>query len=99
MAKWNSIPDFLKDLADGIRQAEGSTAKINPQDFRRRVEALTRNITIQSTLFVGNYNSYKEYRKNGQIPNGAIVVIDDTYKDDEATLIVPSSIQTLDQES
>ena len=40
MSKQNSLPDFLADLADGIRTAEGSTAPINPQDFRSRVEAL-----------------------------------------------------------
>lgn len=40
MSKQNSLPDFLTDLADGIRTAEGSTAPINPQDFRSRVEAL-----------------------------------------------------------
>ena len=40
MSKNNNLNDFLKDLADGIRTAEGSTTPINPQDFRSRVEAL-----------------------------------------------------------
>ena len=40
MSKQNNLPDFLIDLADGIRTAEGTTDPINPQDFRSRVEAL-----------------------------------------------------------
>lgn len=40
MSKTNNLTDFLTDLADGIRAAEGSTGTINPQDFRTRIENL-----------------------------------------------------------
>ena len=40
MAKTDNLTDFLTDLANGIRTAEGSTGVINPQDFRSRVEGL-----------------------------------------------------------
>lgn len=41
MAKTDNLTDFLTDLADGIRTAEGSTGTINPQNFRSRIEGLT----------------------------------------------------------
>lgn len=46
MAKNNNLTDFLTDLATGIRNTEASvtgttsTAKINPQNFRSRVEKI-----------------------------------------------------------
>lgn len=40
MSKTNNLTDFLTDLANGIRTAEGSTGAINPQDFRTRIENL-----------------------------------------------------------
>lgn len=40
MSKQNSLSDFLKDLADTIRDVDGSTALIDPQDFSDRVRAI-----------------------------------------------------------
>ena len=40
MSKENNLTDFMTDLADTIREAEGSTDPINPQDFSDRVRAL-----------------------------------------------------------
>lgn len=52
MSKANNLNDFLTDLADGIRLAEAnyniegaSTEKINPQNFRARMEKLLSSIT------------------------------------------------------
>ena len=40
MSKQNNLHDFLTDLANSIREAEGSTEPINPQEFSDRVKAL-----------------------------------------------------------
>ena len=38
MAKNNNLGDFLKGLADKFRSKLGTTAKINPQDFEKKVD-------------------------------------------------------------
>lgn len=40
MAKTNNLKDFLTDIADAIREKEGTTDLINPQEFSARVRAL-----------------------------------------------------------
>ena len=40
MAKTNNLTDFLTDVADAIREKEGSTEAINPQAFSQRILAL-----------------------------------------------------------
>lgn len=40
MAKNNNLTDFLTDVADAIREREGTTEKINPQDFSNKILSL-----------------------------------------------------------
>ena len=40
MAKNNNLTDFLTDIANAIREKEGSSELINPQDFSNRILAL-----------------------------------------------------------
>lgn len=40
MSKSDNLYDFFTDLANAIREKEGSTAKINPQDMAVRIAAL-----------------------------------------------------------
>ena len=40
MAKDNNLKDFLTDVADAIREKEGSTGLINPQDFSAKIRAI-----------------------------------------------------------
>lgn len=40
MAKNNNLTDFLTDIADAIREKDGSSELINPQDFSNRILAL-----------------------------------------------------------
>lgn len=47
MAKTNNLTDFLIDLADSIREIEGSSDAINPQDFHDRI------INSQPTIYNG----------------------------------------------
>lgn len=50
MSKTNNLTDFLTDLANGIRTAEGTTAKIDPQDFRSRVEGVVATVLADDTV-------------------------------------------------
>lgn len=40
MSKRDNVYDFFTDLANAIREREGSTAKINPQDMPVRIAAI-----------------------------------------------------------
>ena len=40
MAKENNLKDFLTDVADAIREKEGSTGLINPQEFSAKIRAI-----------------------------------------------------------
>lgn len=40
MAKNDNLKDFLTDVADAIREKEGSTGLINPQEFSERIRAI-----------------------------------------------------------
>lgn len=60
MAKNNNLTDFLVDLADGIYKAETgvttrpTTEKIDPQDFRSRVEAIPANTLTNNAVARAN---------------------------------------------
>lgn len=65
MAKNNNLNDFLKDLADGIRDKKGTTALINAQNFRSEIASIETgitptgsiDITSNGTVDVTNYAS------------------------------------------
>lgn len=40
MAKNDNLKDFLTDVANAIREKEGSSEPINPQDFSSRIQAI-----------------------------------------------------------
>lgn len=40
MAKNNNLTDFLTDVANAIREKDGSTGTINPQDFSDKIKAI-----------------------------------------------------------
>lgn len=46
MAKENNLKDFLTDVADAIREKDGSTEAINPQDFSSRIRAMKDEISM-----------------------------------------------------
>ena len=48
MAKTNNLTDFLTNIADAIRTAEGSTDAINPQDFEAKITALKLSVYSES---------------------------------------------------
>lgn len=47
MSKRDNLHDFFTDLANAIREKEGSTAKINPQDMAFRVAALGDKVVVK----------------------------------------------------
>lgn len=53
MGKENNLTDFLTDIADGIREKRGTTAKINPQNFRSEIE----QIETKSPEWDGGYET------------------------------------------
>lgn len=52
MAKNNNLQDFLTDIANTIREENGTTALINPQDFRSKIKGIGDNLRniIQGTV-------------------------------------------------
>ena len=46
MAKNNNLGDFLTDIANAIREKEGTTDTINAQEFSDRIKALTGSIDV-----------------------------------------------------
>lgn len=49
MSKRDNLHDFFTDLANAIREKEGSTAKINPQDMAVRIAALDDKVVVKKT--------------------------------------------------
>ena len=47
MSKKDNLHDFFTDLANAIREKEGSTAKINPQDMAVRIAALGDKVVVK----------------------------------------------------
>ena len=54
MSKQDNLTDFLTDLAGGIRTKNGTSATINPQDFKKLVGEVDINTTITSAT-TGTY--------------------------------------------
>lgn len=52
MAKTNNLTDFLTDVADGIRAKKGTTAKINPQNFRSEIESISTGTSTEDATAV-----------------------------------------------
>ena len=53
MAKTDNLTDFLPNIADAIRTAEGSTDAINPQDFEAKITALKLSVPIEISTDAG----------------------------------------------
>ena len=82
MAKNNNLTDFLTDVANAIREKDGSTGTINPQDFSDKIKAIQTGVDTSdgniepATVLKG----YKGYAKGVAI-NGAIETYDGSYED------------------
>lgn len=82
MAKNNNLTDFLTDVADAIREKDGSTGTINPQDFSDKIKAIQTGVdtsdgNIEPTTVLKGYKGYAK----GVAVNGAIETYDGTVGD------------------
>lgn len=82
MAKNNNLTDFLTDVANAIREKDGSTGTINPQDFSDKIKAIQTGVdtsdgNIEPTTVLKGYKGYAK----GVAVNGAIETYDGTVDD------------------
>lgn len=82
MAKNNNLTDFLTDVANAIREKDGSTGTINPQNFSDKIKAIQTGVdtsdgNIKPTTVLKGYKGYAK----GVAVNGAIETYDGTVED------------------
>ena len=82
MAKNNNLTDFLTDVANAIREKDGSTGTINPQNFSDKIKAIQTGVdtsdgNIEPTTVLKGYKGYAK----GVAVNGAIETYDGTVED------------------
>lgn len=82
MAKNNNLTDFLTDVANAIREKDGSTGTINPQNFSDKIKAIPTGVdtsdgNIEPTTVLKGYKGYAK----GVAVNGAIETYDGTVED------------------
>lgn len=87
MAKNNNLTDFLTDVADAIREKDGTTGTINPQDFSDKIKAIQTGVdtsdgNIEPTTVLKGYKGYAK----GVAVNGAIETYDGTVEDVQDTV-------------
>lgn len=59
MAKSDNLKDFLVDVADAIREKEGTTELINPQEFSERIRAISGGGGVEPVL--SNDVNFRDY--------------------------------------
>lgn len=80
MAKNNNLTDFLTDVANAIREKDGSTGTINLQDFSDKIKAIQTGVdasdgNIEPTTVLKGYKGYAK----GVAVTGAIETYDGSF--------------------
>lgn len=58
MSKTNNLTDFLKDVANAIREKKNTVVTINPQNFASEIKSISSGgeITVYKTVYVRTFN-------------------------------------------
>lgn len=97
MAKNNNLTDFLTDVANAIREKDGSTGTINPQDFSNKIKAIQTGVdtsdgNIEPTTVLKGYKGYAK----GVAVNGAIETYDGSYDNLPVVDVVKGDLITIE---
>ena len=97
MAKNNNLTDFLTDVANAIREKDGSTGTINPQNFSDKIKAIQTGVdtsdgNIEPTTVLKGYKGYAK----GVAVNGAIETYDGSFENIIATDVVKGDLITIE---
>ena len=97
MAKNNNLTDFLTDVANAIREKDGSTGTINPQDFSDKIKAIQTGVdtsdgNIEPTTVLKGYKGYAK----GVAVTGAIETYDGSFDNLPVIDVVKGDLITIE---